>query len=124
MVARLEHTLGETNLAMLDYMKCYEMDSERGEALAELLSMLRKTGNFHLGYVFGKELMKLNEHVQGKLFAEEYNNANTLLEYGLCAYYSGDKKVAGNVWKRALRMKNIQENIRNALKENLKWIIH
>jgi tetratricopeptide (TPR) repeat protein len=122
MIARLEHTLGETNLAILDYMKCYEMDSERWEALSELVGLLRKTGNFHLGFVFGKELMKMSERPQNKLFLEEYNNANTLLEYGLCAYYSKQKKIAKNIWTRAIRMKNIPENVKTTLKENMKWV--
>jgi len=122
MIARLEHTLGELKLAVLDYMKCYEMDSERWEALSELVGLLRKTGNFHLGYLFGKEIMKMNEHIQGKLFLESYENANTILEYGLCAYYSGNKKIAKTAWTRALRMKNAQENVKKTLKENMKWV--
>lgn len=122
MIARLEHTIGELNLAVLDYMKCYEMDSDRWEALSELVGLLRKMGNYHLGYLFGKELMKMNEHVQGKLFLESYENANTLLEYGLCAYYSENKKIARTVWTRALRMKNVQENVKKTLKDNMKWV--
>ncbi len=122
MIARLEHTLGELKLAVLDYMKCYEMDSERWEALSELVGLLRKTGNFHLGYLFGKEIMKMNEHIQGKLFLESYENANTILEYGLCAYYSGNKKIAKTAWTRALRMKNAQENVKKTLKDNMKWV--
>ena len=105
MVARLYHTMGELDKATLEYMKCYEMDTERNEALMELVCMLRKVDNFNLGMMFAEKLLDTEKtNKNGKLFAETLNWAAIYNEIGLCAYYTGNKRRAGKLWKNALRL--------------------
>jgi tetratricopeptide (TPR) repeat protein len=121
-IARIEHTMGKLDKAILDYMKCYEMDPERGEALMELVCMLRQIGKYNLGKMFANELLKTEKmSKENKLFIENTLGPNILLEIGLCAYYTGNKKEAKRLWTKAMRMTPIAENIKTALKENMKF---
>jgi len=127
MIARMEHSMGEVDRATLDYMQCYEMDTERGEALVELVVLAKNLSKFNLGLTFSKELLKViaNGPKQDKLFSEPMVfGPAILLDIGLCAYYAkeNDKKLAKKVWTKAIRMKNVSDNIKDALKKNLGWV--
>ena len=127
MIARIEHSMGEVDRATLDYLQCYEMDPERGEALVELVVLAKNANKFNLGLTFSKVLFKVIADGQkpDKLFSEPMVfGPAILLDIGLCAYYSkeSDKKLAKKVWTKAIRMKNVPDNIKDALKKNLEWV--
>ena len=120
MAARLESTLGEPERAILDYMNCYEMDKTRKEALMELLCVLRRSGNFALGKLFGDELMKVRKLKDVGLFAENIDWQTALLELGLCHWYTGDKTTAKKLWAQGIRKeKTINEGTKEALIKNM-----
>jgi len=120
MAARLELTLGEQERAILDYMNCYEMDRTRKEALMELLCVLRRSGNFALGKLFGDELMKVRKLQDTGLFAEKIDWQTAALELGLCHWYTGDKTKAKKLWTQGIRKeKTINKGTKEALIKNM-----
>lgn len=122
MIARMYHTMGELDKALLEYMKCYEMDPERGEALTEIVCMLRAKDKFNLGLMFGNELLKVSKTPQtNKLFAENLNWATIYNEIGLCEYYTGNKTTAKRRWKTALKSTPTNE-LQKTIKNNMTFI--
>lgn len=122
MIARLKQTLGEHERAILDYMNCYEMDRTRKEALVELLCLLRRSGNFALGKLFGEELMKVRKLQDTGLFAEKTDWQTAVLELGLCHWYTGDKTKAKKLWTQGIRKeKTINTGTKGALIKNMKF---
>jgi len=122
MAARLESNLGEQERAILDFMNCYEMDRTRKEALMELLCILRTSGNFTLGKMFGEQLLKSKKMTTDGLFAEKTDWQKAMLELGLCEWYTGDKTTAKKLWKRGIeKEKTINNGTKEALLKNMKF---
>ena len=56
-IGRIYKWWGENERALLEFIKCYEMDPERSEALCEMLCTARVLGLFKTGKMFGEELL-------------------------------------------------------------------
>jgi tetratricopeptide (TPR) repeat protein len=126
-IARIQHALGQTESALTWYIKTYEADADRSEALNGIVTTSKQLDLFNLGLWAGKQLMgleKTNVNAVNKLFYEGNKiNEHVMMDIGLCAYYAvpSDTKTAKKTWKTIVNAGVDRTNTEQA-KKNLAWI--
>lgn len=125
-IARIQHLLEQHESALMWYMKAYEMDTERSEALMGIIRIAKQLNMFNLGLCVGEKLIalrKIKTKPQSKLFYEGNEiNECTLMDIGLCAYYANpqNKRIAKQAWMEITRKGKDAMNV-NQAKKNLEW---
>lgn len=126
-IARIQHMIGQNESALMWYMKAYEMDTERSEALMGIIRIAKQLNMFNLGLWAGERaiiLRKTKGKSQSKLFYEGNDiNEHVLMDIGLCAYYANpqNKRIARQTWVEITRKGNDVIN-REQAKKNLEWV--
>lgn len=126
-IARIQHVMGQYESALMWYMKTYETDPERSEALREIVRVSKQLDMFNLGLWAGEKLIalrKIKGTPQSKLFYEGNKiNEYTLMDMGLCAYYANprNKRIAKQAWIEIMQTGTDEVNMSQA-KKNLEWI--
>ena len=119
--------MGQYESALMWYMKTYETDPERSEALREIVRVSKQLDMFNLGLWAGEKLIalrKIKGTPQSKLFYEGNKiNEYTLMDMGLCAYYANprNKRIAKQAWIEIMQTGTDEVNMSQA-KKNLEWI--
>lgn len=105
------------------YAKAYSFRPTRAEPLFRLSSYYRRKGNPSMGYLVGRNVLNF-KYPDDTLFVESwvYNYA-FLLEFSLCAYWTGRYDEAFNSSYQLLRDKNLPEKVRECVKNNMSFII-
>ena len=95
-IARIQHMIGQYESALMWYMRAYEMDTERPEALKGIIKISKQLDMFNVGLWAGEKAIKMRKigrTPQSKLFYEGNNiDEYTLMDIGLCAYYANPQK--------------------------------
>ena len=105
------------------YARAYSFRPTRAEPLFRLSSYYRRKGNPSLGYLFSLHAKNF-KYPEDTLFVESriYEYA-FLLEYSLCAYEVGRYDEAFSSSYQLLCIKNLPENVRECVKNNMSFII-
>jgi len=126
-IARIQYMLGKVEDALLWYIKTYEADADRSEALNGIVKISKQYNMFNLGLWAGKKLIKLEKtkvDTASKLFYEGSKiDEHVMMDIGLCAYYavSPDTKTAKKMWKIIVNTGIDKINVGQA-KKNLMWV--
>jgi glycosyltransferase involved in cell wall biosynthesis len=117
----LQEELGNTNEAVLSYLKAYEMRPHRAEPLYRLANYFRRKEDYLSGYVAAKQGLTLPVS-KDILFVEDWvQDYGLLLEYSICAYWIGKYREA-QVTSHLILKKQVPDNIRECVEKNLTWI--
>lgn len=122
MIGRIYEWQGENEKALIEFMKCYEMDCERTEALCAILRLMKEMDMFKIGTKVGEELLKKKDVSSDKLFAEKIRWDTIYMDLGLCEYYTGNKQKAKEYWEKILEMEEADERIVEQTKKNLEFV--
>ena len=126
-IARIQHMIGQNESALMWYMRTYEMDTERTEALKGIIKISKQLDMFNVGLWAGEKAIKMRKIKRtplSKLFYEGNNiDEYTLMDLGLCAYYANpaNKRIAKQAWMEITRKGKDAMNV-NQAEKNLKWI--
>jgi len=119
--------IGQNESALMWYMRTYEMDTERTEALKGIIKISKQLDMFNVGLWAGEKAIKMRKIKRtplSKLFYEGNNiDEYTLMDLGLCAYYANpaNKRIAKQAWLEITRKGKDVMNV-NQAEKNLEWI--
>jgi len=126
-IARIQHMIDQNESALMWYMRAYEMDTERPEALKGIIRISKQLDMFNVGLWAGEKAIKMRKikrTPQSKLFYEGNDiNEHVLMDLGLCAYYANpqNKRIAKQAWMEITRKGKDAMNV-NQAKKNLEWM--
>lgn len=116
--------LGQNKEAVHIWLRAYQVDPKRAEALLRLATHFRLQSDHHTAMLFADKGVKIPLPEDRLLFLEKtVYEYRFLYEISICAYYTKEfdrGKVACNM---LLEMDNLPESIRESTKKNLEYYI-
>ena len=104
------------------YSRAFQYRPVRAEPLYRLASYYRQKENYLLGYLIAQHALSIKQP-NDPLFVETWiYDYGVLLEHSICAYWIGKYQEAFESSMKILALKNLPDNIRECVNNNLRFI--
>jgi glycosyltransferase involved in cell wall biosynthesis len=104
------------------YSRAFQYRPVRAEPLYRLASYYRQKENYLMGYLLAQHALSIKQP-NDPLFVETWiYDYGVLLEHSICAYWIGKYQEAFESSMKILTLKNLPDNIRECVNNNLRFI--